>query len=194
MTPQNKGNLFIVSGPAGVGKGTICKELVKKRDDVWLSVSATSRQARLGELEGREYYFVSKDEFERMIESDELLEYNLFVNGNYYGTPCKYVDEKLKEGKNVILEIDVCGAAKVKEKRPDAILVFILPPSMQVLEERLRGRGTETEEDIKSRLARATEELEAASIYNYLIMNTELSAAVEKLSNLITKKSCKKEN
>ena len=174
-----RGNLYIVSGPSGVGKGTICEEIVKKRD-VFLSISATSREPRPYETDGVHYYFKSKSEMERMIENGELLEWNCY-NGNFYGTPISVINEKIESGIDVILEIDVNGGLKVKEKINDAILVFILPPSEDELKNRLKGRGSETEEQIQNRIAIASGELEKAKIYDYTIVNDELDKCVDKL-------------
>ena len=176
-----KGILIVVSGFAGSGKGTIMKELVKRYDDYALSVSATTRQPRPGEKDGRDYFFVSREEFQRMIRDDELLEHACYVS-NYYGTPRKYVEEKLKEGKDVILEIEVQGGLQIKEKYPDAVLVFITPPSAKVVYERLEKRGTESEEVILSRMGRSLEEAGVIDRYDYIEkidqskVNTETSS------------------
>mgnify|MGYP003371990875 FL=1 len=153
---MNKGILVVVSGFSGAGKGTVMKRLMEKYDDYALSVSATTRTPRPGEEDGREYFFRTRDEFEKLIEEDALLEYARYVE-NYYGTPRSYVEEQLRAGRNVILEIEIQGAMKIKEKIPEALLVFVTPPTVEELERRLTGRGTETSQVIADRLARAGE-------------------------------------
>ena len=161
------------------------KELLARYPDAYaLSVSATTRQPRPGEEDGREYFFVSKDEFEKMIAKGELIEYAKYVE-NYYGTPKKYVEEKLSEGKDVILEIEIQGALKVKEAFPDTLLLFVTPPSAAELEKRLVGRGTETMDVIRSRMNRACEEAEGMDRYDYLIVNDELDRCVEEMHDII---------
>ena len=152
---MNKGILVVVSGFSGAGKGTVMKRLMEKYDDYALSVSATTRKPRPGEEDGREYFFRTRDEFEKLIEEDALLEYARYVE-NYYGTPRSYVEEQLQAGRNVILEIEIQGAMKIKEKIPEALLVFVTPPTVEELERRLTGRGTETAQVIADRLARAS--------------------------------------
>jgi guanylate kinase len=172
-----KGELIVISGPSGVGKGTICEALVKGDACIRMSVSATTRSPRPGEVNGRHYFFVPRAEFERMIEADELLEYMDVFGMNYYGTPKKYVDEALAEGYDVILEIDVNGAMNVKKKRPDAMLIFIAPPSMKALRARLEKRGTETKEQIERRYAKARDEMACMPEYDYVVVNDELGSA-----------------
>lgn len=181
---NKKGILTVVSGFSGAGKGTIMKELLKKYDNYALSVSATTRVPRPGETDGREYFFKTKEEFEKMIAQDELIEYASYVN-NYYGTPKAYVEEQLEAGKDVILEIEIQGALKVKEKMPDTLLLFITPPSVEELRKRLVGRGTETMEVIESRLKRAGEEAEGMDRYDYLIVNDKLDICVEDVHEII---------
>ena len=182
---NKKGILIVVSGFSGAGKGTLMKELLQKYEEKYaLSISATTRQPREGELHGREYFFISKDEFEKMIAKDELIEYASYVE-NYYGTPRSYVEQKLDEGKDVILEIEIQGALKVKEKFPDTLLLFVAPPSAQELKHRLVGRGTETMEVINSRMSRATEEAEGMENYDYLIINDTLEECVEQMHSVI---------
>ena len=181
---NKKGILTVVSGFSGAGKGTIMKELLKKYDNYALSVSATTRAPRPGETDGREYFFKTKEEFEKRIAQDELIEYASYVN-NYYGTPKAYVEEQLEAGKDVILEIEIQGALKVKEKMPDTLLLFITPPSVEELRKRLVGRGTETMEVIESRLKRAGEEAEGMDRYDYLIVNDKLDICVEDVHEII---------
>lgn len=181
---MSKGILVVVSGFSGAGKGTVMKRLLEKYDNYALSVSATTRAPRPGEVDGREYFFRRKEEFEKLIEEDALIEYAQYVE-NYYGTPRSYVEEQLAAGKNVILEIEIQGAMKVKEKIPQALLVFVTPPSMEELKNRLTGRGTETPEVIASRLARAGEEAEGMDAYDYLLVNDELEECVDTLHQII---------
>lgn len=187
---MNRGVLMVVSGPAGVGKGTVCKQFLKDNPNVKLSVSATTRSPRPGEEHGREYYFLSKEEFEEKIRTDNLLEYVCFV-GNYYGTLKNAVEEKLAAGVDVLLEIEVEGAMNVKRKFPDSVLVFVLPPSFAELAERLKGRGTETAEVIEKRLLRAREEFMCAEQYDYVILNDEVELAAGRLENILTAEKMK---
>lgn len=179
-----KGMLITVSGPSGSGKGTVLGELIKKRDDVKISVSMTTRQKRNGEVDAVNYYFVAKDYFEKKISEGSMLEYAQYA-GNYYGTPKEPVDEMLKAGKAVILEIDVQGADKIKEIYPDVIRIFIMPPSASVLERRLRGRNTEDEETINHRLVIAKGEMKMASEYDFIVVNDELDSAVKDVETII---------
>lgn len=182
--PMSKGILVVVSGFSGAGKGTVMKRLLEKYKDYALSVSATTRNPREGEVDGREYFFRTKEEFEKLIEEDALIEYAQYV-GNYYGTPRSYVEEQLSQGKNVILEIEIQGAMKVKEKIPEALLVFVTPPTVEELKNRLVGRGTETEDVIADRLARAAEEAEGMGEYDYILVNDDLEECVENLHQII---------
>lgn len=185
MIRKNRGILTVVSGFSGSGKGTIMKELMKKYSERYaLSISATTRAPRPGECDGVEYFFRTREEFERMIAEDALIEYAQFV-GNYYGTPRTYVEEQLNAGKDVILEIEIQGALKVKKKFPDTLLLFVSPPSAGELKNRLVGRGTETMEVIDSRLARAVEEAEGIEEYDYLVINDELEECVEEVNHII---------
>lgn len=168
---MSNGLLFVISGPSGAGKGTVVAELVKDSDNLGLSVSATTREMRPGETDGVSYHFVTKEQFEKLIAEGKMLEYNRYVNGNYYGTPLSEVEKVLSEGKDLILEIDVNGGIQVKEKVPDAVRIMIVPPSLEELEERLRDRGTETEETLRLRLARAREEMELSGEYDYVVVN-----------------------
>ncbi|MCR5419926.1 MAG: guanylate kinase [Lachnospiraceae bacterium] len=177
---MQKGILFILSGFAGSGKGTIVKELLKRYDNYALSVSATTRAPRPGERDGREYFFKTKEEFEAMISADELLEHAQYV-GNYYGTPKKYVEEVLNSGKDVILEIEQQGGFQIKEKCPDALLVFVMPPSVKEIYNRLKKRGTEDEETIMKRMKQGSKEAEVIAGYDYLIINDDLDKCVENI-------------
>lgn len=179
-----QGILIVVSGFSGSGKGTIMKELLKRYDNYALSVSATTRQPREGEADGREYFFKTREEFEKMIAEEELIEYARYVN-NYYGTPKAYVEEQLAAGKDVILEIEPQGALKIKEKFPEASLLFVTPPSVAELKRRLVNRGTETAEVIEQRMKRAEQEAEGMESYDYYVVNDVLDACVEDVHRII---------
>ena len=181
---NKKGILIVVSGFSGAGKGTIMKALLNKYDNYALSISATTRNPREGEVDGREYFFKTREEFEKMIAKDELIEYAKYVN-NYYGTPKAYVEEQLANGKDVILEIEIQGALKVKEKFPETLLLFVTPPSAEILKNRLIGRGTETMEVIEQRMSRACEEAEGMDKYDYYVVNDVLEECVENVHNII---------
>lgn len=181
---MSRGVLSVISGFSGVGKGTMVKKMMERYDNYALSVSVTTRAPRPGEEEGVSYFFRSTEEFEEMIGKNELLEYARYVS-NYYGTPRPYVESQLSAGKDVILEIEMQGAMKVKEKFPEAVLIFVVPPNISVLKERLIGRGTETEEVIEARLSRASEEAEGIENYDYLVVNDDLDIAVEELHGII---------
>ncbi len=181
---NTQGILIVVSGFSGSGKGTIMKEIMKKYDNYALSISATTRNPREGEVDGREYFFKSTEEFEKMIAKEELIEYARYVN-NYYGTPYAYVEEQLASGMDVILEIEIQGALKVKEKFPETLLLFVTPPSAEILKERLIGRGTETQDVIDSRMKRAIEESVYMESYDYLVVNDQLDACVEQMHSII---------
>jgi guanylate kinase len=181
---KEKGILVVVSGFSGAGKGTIMKNLTQKYDNYALSISATTRAPRPGEEEGKSYFFVSKDRFEEMIDRDELVEYAKYVD-NYYGTPRKFVEDCLNEGKDVILEIEIQGALKIKKKFPDSLLIFMAPPSAEELRARLIGRNTEDEETVNKRLSRAIVEAEGVEAYDYILVNADIDTCTEKLHNLI---------
>ncbi len=181
---KNKGTLYILSGPSGVGKGTICRQLVAKRDDLSVSVSATTRAPRAEDTDGVTYFFKTKDEFERMIADDKFLEWAVY-NGNYYGTPVDAVNEKLDMGEDVILEIEVQGALKVMEKCPYAVSIFIAPPDEDALFVRLKNRGSETDEQIKNRLSAAKDELSKKDKYDFIVVNDDLSVAVCEIENIM---------
>ena len=181
---NNRGILTVVSGFSGAGKGTIMKELTSKYPEYALSISATTRARRKNEIHGREYFFVSEKRFREMIEKEELYEYAVYSE-NYYGTPRAYVDEQLNLGRDVILEIEVQGAEKIKKQFPDTVLVFVAPPGAEELRTRLIGRGTETEDSIKKRLLRAVEEAEYMSGYDYILINDKLDESVDALHAMI---------
>lgn len=181
---MQSGLLVVVSGFSGAGKGTLMRELLKRYDNYALSISATTRAPRPGETDGKEYFFVSQKEFEEMIDNNRLVEYAKYV-GNYYGTPKHYVEQQLLAGKDVILEIEIQGALKIKTKYPGTLLVFIAPPSAHDLRQRLVGRGTETEEVIVERLRRAEDESEGVEAYDYILINDDIDTCTEKLHNLI---------
>ena len=184
MEISKKGTLLIVSGFAGSGKGTIMKSLTKEYDNYALSISATTRNPRPGEEDGREYFFKTKEEFEEMIDNGEFLEHACYV-GNYYGTPAPYVDKMLSEGKDVILEIEIQGALQVKKKRPETILIFVMPPSVEEVYNRLKKRGTEDEETIMKRMRRGSEEINEVSKYDYIMINDDLDACVKAFHSLV---------
>ena len=181
---NHQGILVVVSGFSGAGKGTLMKELLKRYDNYALSISATTRAPREGETDGKEYFFVTKEQFEKMRDERKLIEYAQYVN-NYYGTPKEYVEQKMAEGNDVILEIEIQGALKVKKRFPDALLLFVTPPSAEELRRRLVGRGTETLEVINARLARAAEEASGMEAYDYLLINDDLDRCVEEMHQLI---------
>ena len=181
---MSKGVLVVVSGFSGSGKGTIMRRILEKYDNYGLSISATTRQPREGETHGKEYFFQTTEEFEEMIEQGQLIEYAQYV-GNYYGTPKAYVEEQRNLGRDVILEIEIQGAMKIKEQYPDTVLLFVTPPSAEELKRRLVGRGTETEEVIESRLLRAVQESEGMECYDYLVINDDLETCVDEVHAII---------
>ena len=183
---KHKGLLIVISGFSGAGKGTLMKALIQNYDQYALSISMTTRAPREGEVHGREYLFATREEFEEKIQQGGFVEHAQYC-GNYYGTPKDYVEEQLEAGKDVILEIEIQGAMKVKELFPDAILLFVMPPSIEVLYQRLVGRGTETKEEIQNRLLRAKEEAVGIEEYDYIIINDDLDACVKELHELLVK-------
>jgi len=187
---KQRGKLIVISGPSGAGKSSVVFKVIEKRDDICFSVSATTRKPRPNEVDGREYFFVDLDRFREMVENDELLEHAEYV-ANSYGTPREYVEKKLSEGMNVLLDIEVQGARQIKDKMPDAVLVFFIPPTMDELEKRLRSRGTDSEMKIQARLFRAKEEYEAADFFDYIVINDDLEVAADEFSSIITAENCR---
>lgn len=190
---QKKGQLIVLSGPSGSGKSTVIKKLMEKRGNIHFSVSYTTRQPRTGEVDGVSYNFVDRAEFDRMIVNNEFLEYAEY-SGNCYGTSLKVIEEKQAAGMDVMLDIEVQGAANVRAKCPGAVLVFIVPPTYGELERRLRGRGTDPEEVIQKRLARALEEIEEVGMYDYLVINDEVVKAADELDAIMTAAECRISN
>ncbi|MBQ9072590.1 MAG: guanylate kinase [Bacilli bacterium] len=188
---KSKGLLIVISGPSGAGKGTIVNRLVEDMKDTKISISMTSRAPRGKEVDGVEYYFVSKEEFEERIANDEFLEYAVVHNNQYYGTPKAKIDEDLSKGKNVILEIDIQGALKVKEKVSEALFIFIMPPSMEELKNRLIKRNTETKDKILERFKTAYNEINEFTKYNYVVVNDRVEKAVDKVKSIITAEKCR---
>ncbi len=184
MKMKTKGVLLVISGPAGVGKGTVCKEFMSRNQTAFLSVSMTTRAPREGEAEGINYFFRSKEEFIKLVAEDKFLEHAEFCD-NYYGTPKEAVEKQLEAGNDVILEIEVQGALQVKEKFPEAVLIFVLPPSYSELRDRLVGRGTETPEVVEKRLTRAKEEFGFIGKYDYILMNDTVEEAVARLESIV---------
>lgn len=187
---KERGSLIVVSGPSGCGKGTVIQEFLKKHKDAWLSISCTSRKPRPGDEEGVTYYFLTKEEFEQKIDEGGFLEFALY-NGNFYGTPKEHIEEKLCNGIDVLLEIEVQGALKVKEVVPEAICIFIMPPTMKELKKRLVGRKTETKDKILERFKRAYQEINELALYNYVVTNDEIKNAVEKMSAILISEKCR---
>lgn len=184
------GKLLVISGPSGAGKSTVVFKAIENRRDVCFSTSVTTRSPRPGEQDGREYFFVDFERFREMVENDELLEHAEYV-ANRYGTPRSYVEKRLNEGMNVLLDIEVQGARQVRRKMPEAVLIFIAPPSLAELERRLRGRGTDSESAIEGRLIRARQEYQEADFYDYLIVNDDLEKAAAQLNAIIEAEHCR---
>ena len=187
---NTKGRIFVISGPSGVGKGTVVGQVLKRLDNIYLSVSATTRKIREGEKEGVNYFFKTKQEFQKMINSDQFLEWAEFA-GDFYGSPKSNINSYLSSGKDVILEIEIQGAKQIKEKCPDSILIFLAPPSFEVLEERLIKRQTDSVEKVKIRLEKAREEMNETKLFQYLVVNDELKEAVDKVIHIICTEQCK---
>lgn len=187
---QKKGRLIVVSGPSGAGKSTVVFKTIEGREDMCFSTSVTSRQPRPGEVDGREYFFIDRERFLEMIENDELLEHAEYV-GNFYGTPRAFVEDKLAAGVNVFLDIEVQGARQVSEKMPEAIKVFLIPPSLEELRQRLVKRGTDSPEAIEGRLRRAREEYAEADFYDYIVINDKVETAAEELNAILLADQCR---
>ncbi len=187
---KKKGLLIVVSGPSGAGKGTICKEFLKNREDIEVSISATTRSPREGEVDGKNYFFITREEFEKGIEKDDFIEYAEVYN-NLYGTPKDYVLEKLTKGEHVLLEIDVQGALQVKKKYPEGVFIFILPPSMKELRNRIIKRGSETPETLEKRFSSAFEEIKYVNEYDYYIINNTVEEASENMLAIVRAETCK---
>lgn len=187
---DKKGKLFVISGPSGAGKSTVVFKAVEQRKDVCFSTSVTTRKPRPGEVDGREYFFVELDRFKEMVENDELLEHAVYV-ANSYGTPRAYVNKQLEAGLNVLLDIEVQGARQVHEKMPEAVMIFIVPPSMEVLKRRLESRGTDTARAIEARLIRAKQEYAEADFYDYIIVNDDADQAAKEFEAIITAEGCR---
>ncbi len=187
---QTKGRLIVISGPSGAGKSTIVFKAIEGREDMCFSTSVTSRKARPGEVDGREYFFIDRERFVQMIEKDELLEHAEYV-GNFYGTPRKFVEDKLAAGVSVFLDIEVQGARQVSVKMPEAIKIFVIPPSLEELRNRLVKRGTDSPEAIEGRLKRAREEYAEADFYDYIVVNDKVEVAAAELQAILTAEQCK---
>ncbi|SDD98612.1 guanylate kinase [Paenibacillus sp. UNCCL117] len=192
ISPSEKGILIVLSGPSGVGKGTVCKALRSCAPDIVYSVSATTRTPREGEIDGVNYFFKTREQFQQLIDQDQMLEWAEYV-GNYYGTPSKFVEDTLNSGKDIILEIEVQGALKVKQKFPNGVFIFLLPPSLPELESRIVGRGTESEESIRSRMSVAVDEIAMMEQYDYAIVNDQVDLACSRIRSILTAEHCRKD-
>ena len=193
MLMTEKGRLIVISGPSGAGKSTVVSKAIEGRNDTCFSTSVTTRKPRPGEVDGREYFFIELEEFDRMVAEDELLEHAMYVANNY-GTPKTYVQKKLDEGMNVLLDIEVQGARQIHQKRSDAVKIFIIPPSIGELENRLTKRGTDSPRAIEARCIRARQEYAEADFYDYIIINDDADRAAEELSSIITAERCRSAN
>jgi len=189
MKIKKTGSLIIISGPSGVGKDTICKEVLNRNNNLVLSVSMTSREKRIGEVEGKDYYFVSREEFEKRVKNNELLEYAT-VHGEYYGTPKKEVIDRLEKGIDVILTIDIQGALNIKEMYKDGIFIFVMPPDMKTLRDRLINRRTESIDKVISRFTTAYKEINEVTKYNYVVVNDKLEEAISKVEAILLASKC----
>ncbi len=187
---NRRGSIIVISGPSGSGKGTIINEILKKNKNCWLSVSTTSRPIRENDIPGVTYNFVTKEEFEKKIQDGYFLEYNNYV-GNYYGTPKEFIFSKIQQGIDVILEIEINGAQNIKKLIPEAIFIFIMPPSIEELQQRLRNRGTDSEEKILERFKVAYQEINEVTKYNYVVVNDKLEEAVEKVHSILLAEKCR---
>ncbi len=190
---NDRGRLIVISGPSGAGKSTVVFKAIENREDICFSTSVTTRKPRPGEVDGREYFFVDLDRFKEMVEKDELLEHAVYV-ANSYGTPRAYVERQMAAGLNVLLDIEVQGARQIHEKMPEAVMIFIVPPSMAELRRRLEARGTDTERAIEARLIRAGQEYAEADFYDYIIVNDDAETAARELSAIITAERCRASN
>jgi guanylate kinase len=191
MKQTREGLLLVVSGPAGVGKGSINQALIQRNSDIRMSVSATTRSPRPGEINGVHYFFKTEEEFKKMIDEGAFLEYMRVFNTHYYGTPKSFVEQELKEGRSVVLEIDVQGAMRVKAAYPDAVLIFIAPPSMSELKTRLIGRGTESAEAVERRFETAYKELDYVNKYDYVVVNDILDLAIARVEHILSAERCR---
>lgn len=190
---NDRGRLIVISGPSGAGKSTVVFKAIENREDICFSTSVTTRKPRPGEVDGREYFFVDLDRFKEMVEKDELLEHAVYV-ANSYGTPRAYVERQMAAGLNVLLDIEVQGARQIHEKMPEAVMIFIVPPSMAELRRRLEARGTDTERAIEARLIRAGQEYAEADFYDYIIVNDDAEMAARELYAIITAERCRASN